>query len=102
MTKGGSKAKFIWSKAQQHAFEELKQRLCSAPVLTLSYLQQPFEIETYASDYAVGAVLTQHGHPMAYHSETLSDTIHKYPTYDKEMYSIIQVFRQWKHYILGK
>ena len=39
---------------------------------------------------------------MEYHSETLFDTIWKYPTYDKEMYSIVQACRQWKHYILGK
>ena len=39
---------------------------------------------------------------MEYHSETLSDTVHKYPTYDKEMYSIVQACSQWKHYILGK
>eukprot|EP00253_Pinus_taeda_P007709 PITA_07709 len=42
------------------------------------------------------------GHPVAYQSETLSDTVRKYPTYDKEMYSIVQACRQWKHYILGK
>jgi hypothetical protein len=65
-------------------------------------LQQPFEIETNAFDYAVGVVLTQHMHPVEYHSETLSDTILKYPTYDKEMYSNVQSYRQWKHYILGK
>jgi hypothetical protein len=81
---------------------ELKHRLRSTPVLTLPYLQQPFEIETDASDYAIGAVLTQHGHPGEYHSETLSDTVRKYPTYDKEMYSIVQACQQWKHYILGK
>jgi hypothetical protein len=102
VTKGGAKAKFFWSESQQKAFGELKHRLCSAPVLTLPDLQQPFEIETDASDYAIGAVLTQHGHPVAYHSETLSDTVRKYPTYDKEMYSIVQACRQWKHYILGK
>jgi hypothetical protein len=102
VTKGGAKEKLFWSKSQQKAFGELKNHLCSAPVLTLLYLQQPFEIETYASDYAIGEVLTQNGHPMAYHSETLSDTVQKYPTYDKEMYSIVQVGRQWKHYILGK
>ena len=39
---------------------------------------------------------------MAYHNETFSDTIRKYPTYDKEMYSIVQACRKWKHYILGK
>jgi hypothetical protein len=76
--------------------------VCSAPVLSLSDLQQPFEIETDASDYVVGAVLTPHEHLVAYHSETLSDTVRKYPTYDKEMYSIVQSCCQWKHYILGK
>ena len=39
---------------------------------------------------------------MAYHSETLSDAVRKYPTYDKEMYYIVQAYQQWKHYILGK
>jgi hypothetical protein len=92
----------VWGKEKQRAFDDLKHRLCSAPVLSLPDLQQPFKIETDASDYVVGAVLTQHGHPVAYHSETLSDTVRKYPTYDKEMYSIVQACRQWKHYILGK
>ena len=39
---------------------------------------------------------------MAYNSETLLDFVHGYPTYDKEMYSIVQACRQWKHYILVK
>ena len=89
VTKGGAKAKFFWLKTQQKAFAELKHRLCCAPVLTLPDLQQPFEIETNASDYAMGAVLTQQGNSVAYHNETLSDTVCKYPTYDKEMYSIV-------------
>ena len=96
------KEKLFWSKYQDKAFVELKHGLCSAPVLTLPELKQPFEIETDASDYAIGAVLTQQGHPVEYHSETLSDTVRKYPTYEKEMYSIVQGCRQWKHYILGK
>ena len=71
-------------------------------VLTLQDMQQLFEIETDNVDYVVGAVLTQHVHLVAYHSETFSDTVHKYPTYDKEIYSIFQACCQWKHYILGK
>jgi hypothetical protein len=102
VTRGGGKAKFVWGLSQQQAFDDLKQRLCSTPVLLLPFLQQPFEIETYALDYVVHVVLTQHGHPMAYHSETLSDVVHKYPTYDKEMNSIVQACYQWRHYILGK
>jgi hypothetical protein len=85
VTRGGGKAKFVWGWSQQQVFDDLKQHLCSAPVLSLSDLQQPFDIETYASDYVVGVILTQHGHPVAYHSETLLDVVRKYPTYDKEM-----------------
>ena len=75
-------------------FNDLKQRLCSSLVLSLLDLQQPFDIEKDALDYVGGIVLTQHIHPMAYHSETLSDVVHKYPTYDKEMYSIVQACHQ--------
>jgi hypothetical protein len=102
INRGGGKTKFVWGRSQQQAFDDLKQRLCSSLVISLLDLQHPFEIETNDSDYVVGTVLTHHGHPMAYHSETLSDTVCKYPTYNKEMYSIEQACRQWRHYILGK
>jgi hypothetical protein len=65
------------------SIQNLRGVLCSAPVLPLPDLQQPFEIEIDASDYAVGPVLTQKGHPMEYHSETLSYDVRKYPTYEK-------------------
>jgi hypothetical protein len=102
VTKGGGREKFMWGKEQQRAFDDLKHLLCSNPILSLPDLQQPFEIDIDASDYVVGIVLTQHGHLVAYHSETLSNIVQKYPTYDKEMYSIVQACLQWKHYILGK
>jgi hypothetical protein len=75
VTKGGVKEKFFWSESQQKVFVELKHLLFCAPVLTLTELQQPFEIEIDVFDYAIGAVLTQQGHPMAYHSVTLSESI---------------------------
>jgi hypothetical protein len=61
----------------------MKQLLCFAPIISLPDLQHLFEIETDALDYVVGATITHHSHPMAYHSETLSDVVHKYPTYEK-------------------
>jgi hypothetical protein len=94
--------KFAWGRSQQQVFDDLKQRLCSSPIISLPNLQYPFEIKRDATNYVVGSVLTQHSHPVAYHSETVSDAICKYPTYNKEMYSIVQAFRQWRHYILGK
>jgi hypothetical protein len=83
INRGGGKAKFAWGRSQQQVFDDLKQHLCSSPILSLPDLQHPFEIETDASNCVVGIILTQHGHPVAYHSETLSYTIRKYPTYNK-------------------
>jgi hypothetical protein len=89
VTKGSGTTKFVWGKENQRAFKDMKHHLCSSSLLSLLDLQQPFEIETDASDYAVGTILTQYGHPVAYHSETVSNTFLKYPMYDKEMYSIV-------------
>eukprot|EP00253_Pinus_taeda_P024892 PITA_24892 len=75
VTKGGANEKFFWSKYKQEAFTELKYHLYSTLVLALPDFQQPFEVKIDAYDYAIGAVLTQHGHPLAYHNETFSDTV---------------------------
>jgi hypothetical protein len=90
VTKGDGKENFVWGTKQQQAFYDLKHLLRSDLVLSFLDLQKPFEIDTDAYDYVIAIVLTQHGHPMAYYNETLSDTFRKYPTYDKEMYSIVQ------------
>ena len=79
VNKGGDKAKFVWSESQHKSFDEPKHCLCSAPVHSLPDLQQPFEIEIDALDYAVNTVLAQHGHPMAYHSDNLSDVAANIP-----------------------
>jgi hypothetical protein len=42
----------------------LKEKISSAPVLALPNLRQPFEIQTDASHYAMGAVLLQYGKPI--------------------------------------
>ena len=89
VTKGSGRTKFVWGKEKQRAFDDLKHHLCSTPILSFLDLQQPFDIEIDASDYVVRELLTHQGHLVAYHSETLSNTIHKYPTYDKQNYSIV-------------
>jgi hypothetical protein len=85
INRGGGKAEFAWGRSQQQEFDNLKQRLCSSPIVSLPDLQHLFEIEIDALDYVVGVVLTAYDHLVAYHSETLSDIVCKYPTYDKEM-----------------
>jgi hypothetical protein len=75
VTRGGGKVKFVWGRSQKQVFNDLMQFLCSPLILSLSDLQQPFEIETDASEYVVGIVITHYGHLVAYHSETLLDSM---------------------------
>jgi hypothetical protein len=93
VTIGCGKEKFVWGLFHKKFFDDLKNCLCSSLLISLPELKHPFEIETYASNYVVGTVITQHGHPMAYHSKTLSDVVHNYPTYEKELYSIVKACR---------
>jgi hypothetical protein len=67
-----NKENFIWSPDAKHHFDKLNQGLFSTPILFFPYLVQPFEIELNASQFFIGVVLKQGGHPIAYHSKTLS------------------------------
>ena len=96
------KQMFQWGVKQQKAFDTLKEKISTTPILALPDLKRPFEIQTDASDYAMGAVLTQHGKPICYHSETLNPAVVNYPTYDKELYALVQSVKKWKHYLMGK
>jgi hypothetical protein len=80
---------FQWGGSQHKAFDTLKMKISTAPVLPLPDLQQSFEIETDASDYAMGVVLMQHRKPICYHSETFTTIVINYPTYDKELYALV-------------
>ena len=96
------KKAFQWGGKQQKAFDTLKGKINTAPVLTLPNLQHPFEIETDAGGYAMGTLLMQHRNPIFYHSETFTQAVINYPTYDKELYALVQSVKKWKHYLMGK
>ena len=49
---------WTWNFTHQSAMDSLKHALCHAPVLTMPDFDTPFQIETDASDVAIGAVLT--------------------------------------------
>eukprot|EP00253_Pinus_taeda_P032598 PITA_32598 len=93
---------FQWGGKQQKAFDTLKEKISKTHVLALPDLKRPFEIQTDANDYAMGAVLTQHGKTICYHSEIFNPAVVNYPTYDKELYALVQSVKKWKHYLMGK
>ena len=65
-------------------------------VLGLVDVTKPFEIETDASDFALGGVLIQEGHPIAYESQKLNDAKRRYTVSDKEMLAVVHCLRVWR------
>ena len=80
----------------------MTENISTSLVSSLSNIQQPFEIETDSSGYAMGAVLMQYLKPIYYHSKNFKQAVVNYPTYDKELYALAQSIKKWKHYLLEK
>ena len=93
--------KFEWNDQAQRAFEEVKCKLTSAPVLALPSFSKVFEVECDASGVGIGAVLSQEKRPVAFFSEKLNDAKRKYSTYDKEFLAIVRALEHWRHYLVG-
>lgn len=100
-------AKFVWTSECEHAFQTLKQSLCSFPVLAYPNFDQDFILHTDASDYGVGAVLSQldeHGNEnvVAYASKALSPREQNYSTTEKEAYAVVFGTAHFRVYLLGR
>jgi hypothetical protein len=80
----------------------LKININKAPILALPKLKNPFEMETDSCGYAMGAILMQGGRNVCYHSEIFHGLVLNYPTYDKEIYTMVQDIKKWKHCLMGK
>ena len=76
--------KWCWNEACQEAFEKLKVAVASEPVLTLPDFDLPFEVHTDALDRAIGGVLVQNNHPLAFESRKLKDAEQRYTVHEKE------------------
>ena len=95
---------FAWSPEAQSAFDALKSALTTAPVLALFDPNAPAEIvvHTDASDFAIGAVLSQGGRPIAFESRKLTSAEQGYATHDREMLAIVHALRAWRPYLHGR
>nr|GFD08208.1 putative reverse transcriptase domain-containing protein [Tanacetum cinerariifolium] len=78
--------KFVWNEEREKSFEEIKQRLVFAHVLTLPSGSGGFQIYSDASKMGLGCVLMQHGKVIAYASRQLKP----YEKEDSEIWTIVE------------
>ena len=99
---------FKWTPEAQTAFDQLKQRLQTAPILQLPDPDRAYVVHTDASDYATGAVLQQdlgEGkglQPVAFVSHKMLPAERNYQVHDKEMLAIIKALGEWRTYLHGR
>lgn len=84
---------FTWTEEATQAFTQLQHQITNAPKLHLPDLAKPFQIETDASSTAIGAVLQQGGHPLAFFSKKLCPRMQQAPTYVRELFAITEAGR---------
>ena len=102
----GDNVKFVWDTWCEGAFLEIKQHLTCKPILAFPKLNDPFNVEVDASDYAAGGILSQRGkdnilHPIAYFSTSFTNTQCKWAPVTKEAVALVLAVRHWYVYLSG-
>jgi len=98
---------FQWTPDHQEAFDILKQRLTTAPILSYPSFNSPFLLETDASIKGIGAVLSQcqddnHPHPVAYSSRSLTAAERNYSITELETLAVVWAVSHFHSYLYGQ
>jgi hypothetical protein len=98
--------KFEWTPKCEQAFNDLKRRFTTAPILAHFNPDLECVVKTDSSDHALGGVLSQYNkngelRPVAFLSQKLAPAESNYEIYDKELLAIIRCFKQWRPELKG-
>ncbi|GKA07183.1 putative reverse transcriptase domain-containing protein [Tanacetum coccineum] len=93
--------KFDWGEKEENAFQLIKQKLCSAPILALPEGSEDFVVYCDASHKGLGVVLMQREKVIAYASRQLKVHEKNYTTHDLELGSVVFALKLWRHYLYG-
>ncbi|GKF12054.1 putative reverse transcriptase domain-containing protein, partial [Tanacetum coccineum] len=95
------KVKFERGDKQEAAFQLLKKKLCSAPILALPEESEEFIVYCDASKKGLGAVLMQREKVISYASRQLKIHEKNYTTHDLELGAVVFALKIWRHYLYG-
>ncbi|XP_015955491.1 uncharacterized protein LOC107479905 [Arachis duranensis] len=89
----------------KHAFETLKKKLTTTPIITPPEWELPFKLMCDASDVAIGTVLEQKKdklhHVIYYASKMLNEAHKNYTTIEKGLLAIVYAFDKFRQYLIG-
>ncbi|GAB2272865.1 hypothetical protein Dimus_038995 [Dionaea muscipula] len=94
--------KFDWDDKCERAFQELKVRLTSAPILTIPERGRGYRVYCDVSGEGLGGVLMQNDKVVAYGSRQLKMHERNYPTHDLELAAVVFALKVWRHYFYGE
>lgn len=102
-SQGKNAAPFSWTEKEEDAFNKLKHHLVSAPILACPDYTKPFEVHTDASDYGIGAMLTQSfdgkDRVIAYMSKSLTKQERNYSATEREALAVLIAIEHWRCYL---
>ncbi|GJU29255.1 putative reverse transcriptase domain-containing protein [Tanacetum coccineum] len=93
--------KFDRGEKEENAFQLIKQKLCSAPILALPEGREDFVVYCDASHKGLGVLLMQREKVIAYASRQLKVHEKNYTTHDLELGSVVFALKIWRHYLYG-
>ncbi|GJV13635.1 putative reverse transcriptase domain-containing protein [Tanacetum coccineum] len=96
-----NKVAFKWGDKQEAAFQTLKHKLCSAPILALPQGAENFIVYCDASHKGLSAVLMQNERVIAYASRQLKIHEKNYTTHYLEVSTVVFALKIWRHYLYG-
>lgn len=95
--------RFKWTENCEAAFKAVKERLVTAPVMSCPDFTKPFVVQTDASDYGLGAVLSQNlsdgEHVVSFISRSLTASERKYSTTEKECLAVLWAIERFRPYV---
>ena len=94
--------KFDWDDRCEEAFQELKRRLTTAPILIVPDRGQGYIVYCNASRVGLGCVFMQFGRVVAYGFRQLKNHEQNYPTHDLELAAVVFALKIWRYYLYGE
>ena len=100
-------AHFNWTQEAQTAWQTIKDKLITAPILAHPDINKPFFLVTDSSNYCIGGILAQKDeneylHPVSYGSAILNETQRRWSTVQRELYALVYFCKKYHSFLLGQ